>query len=62
MPDIQIDRAYLAPSILPADSSLTSGVGTFTAVLQKAAQQKITVSDAAHSGILGTSNVITVTP
>jgi uncharacterized repeat protein (TIGR01451 family) len=46
--------------ILPADSTLTNGTGTFSATLNTAGPQTITATDTAVSSITGTSNTITV--
>ncbi len=45
---------------LPANSTLTNGTGTFSATLNTAGTQTITVTDTATSSIRGTSNSITV--
>jgi hypothetical protein len=45
---------------LPADSTLTSGSGTFAAILKTAANQTISATDTAVSSITGTSNPIGV--
>jgi autotransporter-associated beta strand protein len=47
---------------LPADSTLTNGVGTFTATLRTAGSQTISARDTANSSITGTSNAIVVSP
>jgi autotransporter-associated beta strand protein len=47
---------------LPADSTLTNGVGTFTATLRTAGSQAISARDTANSSITGTSNAIVVSP
>jgi len=44
----------------PADTTLTSGVGTFSSTLQTVGSQTITGTDTATSSITGTSNVISV--
>ena len=46
---------------LPANSTLTSGVGSFSATLRTPGPQTITATDAASSSITGTSNAIAVT-
>jgi hypothetical protein len=46
---------------LPANSTLTSGVGSLSAALRTPSPQTITATDAASSSITGTSNVIAVT-
>ncbi len=43
---------------LPANSTLTSGVGTFSATLKTAGNQTITATDSVNSSITGTSNTI----
>jgi hypothetical protein len=45
---------------LPADSTLTSGTGTFSATLKTAGSQTITATDTGNSSITGTSNTIDV--
>ena len=45
---------------LPADSTLTNGTGTFTAILRTAGNQTITATDTANSLINGTSNAIAI--
>jgi hypothetical protein len=45
---------------LPADSALTSGVGTFSATLNSTGSQTITATDTVTSSITGTSNAIAV--
>jgi hypothetical protein len=52
------DRA----AVLPADSTLTNGVGTFSATLKTAGGQTITASDTVNESIAGTSNNINDTP
>ncbi len=47
-------------SLLPADSSLTNGVGTFSATLKTAGSQTLTGTDTANSSITGTSNAVSV--
>jgi uncharacterized protein (TIGR03437 family) len=47
---------------LPADSTLTNGVGTFSVTLKTAGNQSITATDTVTSSITGTSNTITITP
>jgi hypothetical protein len=51
-----------AQATLPADSTLASGMGTFTATLKTAGGQTITATDTVTSSITGTSNTVTVTP
>jgi hypothetical protein len=45
---------------LPADSTLTNGIGTFSATLKTAGNQTLTGTDTGNSSITGTSNTITV--
>jgi hypothetical protein len=45
---------------LPADSTLTNGVGTFSATLRTAGSQTLTATDTLNSSIAGTSNSIVV--
>src|SRR5271157_3382689 len=48
---------------LPADSNLTSGIGSFSsATLETAGSQSITATDSATASITGTESGITVTP
>ncbi len=47
-------------AVLPADSTLTNGVGTFSATLKTAGNQTITATDTTTSSITGTSNTIAV--
>jgi hypothetical protein len=47
-------------SILPADSTLTNGTGTFSATLDTPGGQTITATDAVVSSVTGTSNTINV--
>jgi hypothetical protein len=47
-------------AVLPANSTLTSGVGTFSATLKTAGGQTITATDTVTASITGTSNTITV--
>jgi len=51
-------------AVLPANSTLTSGVKTFVsgATLKTAGSQTITATDTVTAGITGTSSSITVTP
>ena len=49
-------------AVLPADSSLTSGVGSFTVTLETAGTQSVTVTDTATSGITGTESDIAISP
>src|SRR5207245_705780 len=47
---------------LPADSTLSSGTGTFSATLKTAGSRTITATDTVSSSITGTSGAITVSP
>ena len=47
-------------AVLPADSTLTNGVGTFSATLITAGSQTITATDTGNTSITGTSNAIAV--
>src|SRR5262245_9398088 len=47
-------------AVLPADSTLTNGTGTFSATLKTAGSQTITATDTATASITGTSNAVTV--
>jgi hypothetical protein len=49
-------------AVLPGDSTLTNGVGTFSAALETAGGQTVTATDTVTSGITGTSNAIAVSP
>ena len=49
-----------AQAVLPANSTLTNGVGTFSATLKTAGGQTLTVTDTVTAAITGTSNTITV--
>jgi hypothetical protein len=49
-----------AQAVLPANSTLTSGVGNFSATLKTLGKQTITATDTVTASITGTSNVITV--
>ena len=48
-------------AVLPANSTLTNGVGTFSVTLKTAGGQTITATDTVTATITGTSGVITVT-
>ena len=48
-------------AVLPADATLTAGVGTFSATLKTAGSQTISATDTVTSSVTGTSNPITVT-
>jgi hypothetical protein len=47
--------------VLPANSTLTNGVGTFSATLKTAGNQTIAATDTVTASITGTSNTIAVT-
>jgi uncharacterized protein (TIGR03437 family) len=47
---------------LPADSTLTNGVGVFSVTLKTAGNQTITATDTVTPSVTGTSSGITVTP
>jgi uncharacterized repeat protein (TIGR01451 family) len=47
---------------LPADSTLTSGTGSFSATLKTAGTQSITATDTVTSSITGSQGGVTVTP
>src|SRR5581483_8078823 len=47
-------------AVLPADSTLTNGVGTFSATLKTPGSRTITATDTVTSSITGTSNAINV--
>ena len=47
-------------AVLPANSTLTNGVGTFSATLNTGGNQTITATDTVNSSITGTSNTILV--
>ncbi|MFD0894868.1 DUF11 domain-containing protein [Luteolibacter ambystomatis] len=51
-----------APATLPANSTLTNGVGTFSATLKTGGNQTITATDTVTSSITGTSGNINVDP
>ncbi|WP_426422066.1 Ig-like domain repeat protein [Bradyrhizobium genosp. A] len=64
-----VDTTYSGPvhftstdgaATLPADSTLTNGVGTFSATLKTAGSQTITATDTVTSSITGTSSTIAV--
>src|SRR2546428_8964827 len=50
-----------ASATLPADSTLTSGTGSFDATLQTAGEQSITATDTLSPSITGSQTAITVT-
>jgi len=47
-------------AVLPADSTLTAGMGNFSATLKTGGSQTITAADTANSGVHGTSAAIAV--
>jgi hypothetical protein len=47
-------------AVLPANSTLTGGVGTFTATLETAGNWTLTATDTLSGSVSGTSNAITV--
>ncbi|MGA7204381.1 MAG: cohesin domain-containing protein, partial [Specibacter sp.] len=47
-------------ALLPADATLTGGVGTFNVTLKTAGNQTVTATDTASSPVTGTSNTIAV--
>jgi hypothetical protein len=49
-------------AVLPANSTLTNGVGTFSATLKTAGNQTFTATDTGNSGITVTTSSISVTP
>ncbi len=49
-------------SLLPADATFTGGAGTFSATLETAGPQTITVTDTVTSSITGSSSTIVVGP
>jgi hypothetical protein len=49
-------------AVLPPDTTLTNGTGTFSVTLDSAGMQSITVSDASNPGISGSETGITVSP
>src|SRR5207302_248949 len=48
------------PAVLPSNSTLTSGIGSFSATLRTAGSQTLTATDTSNSSITGTSNTIAV--
>jgi len=48
--------------VLPGNSTLTNGAGTFSVTLKTAGNQTITATDTTTSSITGTSNSINVSP
>ncbi|MGY3583916.1 hypothetical protein ACVIGB_007026 [Bradyrhizobium sp. USDA 4341] len=49
-------------AVLPSDTTLTGGIGTFTEKFETAGSQTITATDTASAGVTGTSNAETVAP
>ncbi len=49
-------------AILPADSTLTNGTGTFSVTLGTTGTQTVTATDTAAGGITGTGSSVAVTP
>src|SRR5207237_393451 len=49
-------------AVLPANSTLTNGAGTFTVTLKTAGSQTVTATDTTTASITGTSNAVTVAP
>ncbi len=49
-------------ALLPADSTLPNGMGTFSVTLYVAGSQTITVTDTASSPVFGTSGTVAVSP
>src|SRR5204862_4585063 len=47
-------------AVLPGNATLTSGTGTFSAILRTTGNQTLTATDAATPTITGTSNAIKV--
>jgi hypothetical protein len=47
-------------AVLPGDSTLTNGTGTFSATLTATGSQTITATDVAANALTGSSNTITV--
>src|SRR5208282_3285532 len=47
-------------AVLPANTTLTSGSGTFSVTLKTAGSQTITATDTVTSSLTGTSNTVTV--
>ena len=56
------DSQSIAGVALPADSTMTSGIGYFAAYLETAGTQTITVTDTAANSISGASAAIVVSP
>ena len=51
-----------AQAVLPANSTLTNGTGSFSVTLKTAGAQSITATDTAASSVTGTSSAITINP
>ncbi len=51
-----------AQAALPANSTLASGVGSFSATLKTAGSQTITATDTTNATVTGTSSAVTVNP
>lgn len=51
-----------AKAVLPADATLTNGMGTFSATLETAGTQSLTVTDTAFSALHGSQSGIAVIP
>ncbi len=49
-------------AVLPANATLTNGVGTFTVTFDTAGTQSVTVTDTANSSLTGSESGITVNP
>ncbi|GIQ77493.1 cadherin repeat domain-containing protein [Bradyrhizobium sp. RD5-C2] len=49
-------------AVLPSDTTLTGGIGTFTEKFETAGSQTITATDTVSAGVTGTSNAETVAP
>src|SRR5262249_6367736 len=58
---VQFTSSDGAPT-LPANSTLTNGVGTFSATLRTAGSQTVTATDTGNATFTGTSNTINVNP
>src|SRR5207244_348685 len=49
-----------AQAVLPANGTLTNGLGSFSATLKTAGNQTLTATDTVSSSVTGTSNAIAV--
>jgi hypothetical protein len=49
-------------AVLPANVTLTNGIGTFSEILKTSGNETITATDTVHAAITGTSNADAVTP